>query len=520
MVSDDFKEIMKFGRGCAVIMAGSDSDMPHIKKIGESLKEYEIPYEVRICSAHKQPGKLKEVLDEYNKVGGSYVIIAIAGGTDALSGTASFHALAPVISCPPDAEKYANGVNETCLMNPPGSSNAYIKRAGNVGRFVAQMFAGVNVEFKEKLIANKVAKIKKLEKADCGGEKGITKEVLDNTLQKEIFPEINVVSAPRMGKVRIVYDVGDDKLILVSSDALSTHDVVHKRQVYAKGENLNAISSYYFGKTKHIIPNHFIESIAPNTWLTHKAEPILVEMVFRQYLTGSGWRAYVAKHGPKEGMTFCGVALRAGYRKNEKLGELIFTPTAKGQVKDFDIPEFEGLDPELDDPKLNLGVIRRNYKAFGFRQLKDVDYLIDKAFELYRFIYSDLDSKGYLLADTKWEFGYLPDGTIGLIDECVTPDSSRFWNKEKYALDASKNEFTIVQDDKQYFRDIVEALGLQTLEKKAELAAHHMSDEEMRGGVVKYCNIRKIITGEETEITTEPRKERILTALKKRGFLK
>ena len=160
MIDEKFQEIMKSNTGCAVIMAGSDSDRPHIEKIVKSLKQYEIPHEVRICSAHKQPDTLKDMIDEYNGVGGAYAIIAVAGGTDALSGTASFYAFAPVISCPPDAP------NESCLTNPPGSSNSYVARANNVGKIVAQIYAGANPRFRELLDEQNVAKINKLEKAD------------------------------------------------------------------------------------------------------------------------------------------------------------------------------------------------------------------------------------------------------------------------------------------------------------------------------------------------------------------
>ena len=351
-------------------------------------------------------------------------------------------------------------------------------------------------------------------------EKLITPEIMDNTLKKEVYPEIDVVTEPKMGKVRIVYDVKSNKLVMKASDDLSTHDVVHKRQVYGKGENLNAISSFYFEKTKHIVGNHFIESLAPNTWLVEKAEPILVEMVFRKYITGSGWKAYDKANGQEQGTEFCGASLRPGYRKNEMLDDVIFTPTAKGQVKDFPIPEFKGLDPETDDPKLTVDTIRKNYKAFGLRKPEDLDNVVDIAFRLYDCIHSDLESKGYLLADTKWEFGYFPDGSIGVIDECVTPDSSRIWSKSLYTFNPEKNEFTIVQDDKQHFRDYVESKGLHTPDKKKELAEHWMDDNILRGGIVKYCNIREIITGTPTEITTEPRKEVVLEALASGGYLK
>lgn len=346
----------------------------------------------------------------------------------------------------------------------------------------------------------------------------ITSEVLANTLQREIWPEVRAVAPPKMGKVRTVYDVGEGHLIMVSSDNLSTHDVVHKRQVYGKGDTLDAISSHYFQMTRGIVPNHYEKTLGPNTWLTTKAQPILVEMVFRKYLTGSGWKAYAAAEGPRRGMRFCGVQLRHGYRENEQLDEVIFTPTAKGQVKDFDIPEFSGPKPEEDDPKITPEMIKRYHKLFGFRRPGDLDFLVRVGKRLYRAIDSDLQGKDELLADTKWEFGYLPDGRIGLIDECVTPDSSRVWQKSEHVFVPEKNKFKVVQRDKQHFRDHVEKLGLD--KDKAALAQYWMPDEVLIEGIVRYGNIRETITGTQMEITTKPRKQAALEALAQGGFLR
>jgi len=168
-IDDEFGEVMLSNTGCAIIMAGSDSDEPHIRKIGDSLDEYQVPWRTIVMSAHKQPGVLEATIEGLNKVGGLYTIVAVAGGTDALSGTGSFHALAPVISCPPDTKyadkaKYAGvEANMSCLSNPPGSSNAYISRPGNVGRLVAQMYAGVNPTFRQILQEQIDAKVAKLE---------------------------------------------------------------------------------------------------------------------------------------------------------------------------------------------------------------------------------------------------------------------------------------------------------------------------------------------------------------------
>lgn len=160
LIDKEFKEIMKSNKGCAVIMAGSGSDKDHIMEIAESLDKYKVPYTTRICSAHKQPDTLMEIIEELNYVKGSVTYIAVAGGTDALSGTLSFHTLGPVISCPPDVP------NQSCLTNPPGSSNLYIARARNVGKAVAQIYAGVNPKFRELLEKENRKKIESLQESD------------------------------------------------------------------------------------------------------------------------------------------------------------------------------------------------------------------------------------------------------------------------------------------------------------------------------------------------------------------
>jgi len=150
---ENFADVIRSKKGCAVIMAGSDSDLKeHIPKIEKSLEKYGIPYDIRICSAHKQNDELGDIIESYNDIielspkGGLLAFIAVAGGSDALSGTASYHTFAPVISCPPDATP--DKPNMSCLTNPPGSSNAYITRPANVGRFIAQMFAQMNPDYR------------------------------------------------------------------------------------------------------------------------------------------------------------------------------------------------------------------------------------------------------------------------------------------------------------------------------------------------------------------------------------
>ena len=147
--------------GLVVIMAGSDSDMPHIEKIQKELEKYDIPSDVRICSAHKQPGRCEEVIKKYNSSLEPIVIIAIAGGTDALSGVASFHSVHPVISCPPNPDEFMS-----CIRNPPGSSNSLILRPANAARHCAQILGYHDNKVKNILLESNVKKIKKLEEAD------------------------------------------------------------------------------------------------------------------------------------------------------------------------------------------------------------------------------------------------------------------------------------------------------------------------------------------------------------------
>merc|ERR1719174_2424005 len=154
-------EFLQGNKPLAVIAAGSDSDMPHLEGLKKELGKFKIDAEIRICSAHKQPSRLQSVIEEYNNSERPVMMVGCAGGTDALSGTASYLATFPVVSCPPD------GMNNTCLTNPPGSSNAFIVKPANIGKFAAQLFAFRNKEISDALDANIKEKITKLEQADA-----------------------------------------------------------------------------------------------------------------------------------------------------------------------------------------------------------------------------------------------------------------------------------------------------------------------------------------------------------------
>merc|ERR1711985_136865 len=149
------------GAPLVLIAAGSDSEMPHLETLKKEINKFKIDAEIRVCSAHKQPGRLENLLAEYGKSSRPVMMVGCAGGTDALSGTASYLANFPVVSCPPD------GMNKTCLTNPPGSSNAFICKPANVARFAAQLFANRSKKVSAALSANIAEKILKLEAADA-----------------------------------------------------------------------------------------------------------------------------------------------------------------------------------------------------------------------------------------------------------------------------------------------------------------------------------------------------------------
>jgi len=159
MIDEYLIEKIEEGKGYVAILAGSGSDdqpkgdkPSHIEQIVSSLEKFDIPYGVHIASAHKQAAELDQVLHEYNGLDHPVLIVGVAGGTDALSGTASWKSVHPVVSCPPD------GRNESCLTNPPGSSNAYVAKPANVGRFAAQMFSHHNPEYRDILFQTNATK--------------------------------------------------------------------------------------------------------------------------------------------------------------------------------------------------------------------------------------------------------------------------------------------------------------------------------------------------------------------------
>ena len=252
-----------------------------------------------------------------------------------------------------------------------------------------------------------------------------------------------------IGKVRRVEDIGYGMLLLSASDRLSCFDH-HRCDVPMKGTCLNNMSKWWFDATEHIINNHYIYSDG-KYMLARKTTPIKLEVVVRGYMTGSSstsiWTKY--KNGERE---IYGLTFRDGYKKNEKLDEIVITPTTKGVV-DRPITREEIINP-----------------VTGYLSEEDYSFIETRALELFKFGQQEADTRGLILVDTKYEFGRLPNGEIILIDEIHTCDSSRYWLKDNYShlFGEGKEPLKL---DKDVVRDYVKEHPDQT-DIPAELISH------------------------------------------------
>jgi phosphoribosylaminoimidazole-succinocarboxamide synthase len=235
--------------------------------------------------------------------------------------------------------------------------------------------------------------------------------VLETNLSYQLF---------KRGKVRDIYDLGN-KLLIVSTDRISAFDVVLPNGIPRKGEAITRLSTYWFDQTKGIIQNHIIKTIDPRTVLVKRARLIPIEFVIRGYLYGAAWENY------KLNKPICGVTLPKGLRKAEKLSEPILTPTTKADI---------GHDLEITQKDME--------QRIGKGVAKEIEEICMK---IYAQASRKAEENGIIVADTKMEFGTISNELI-LIDELLTPDSSRFWTLDRYKVDEDQFSF-----DKQYVRD-------------------------------------------------------------------
>ncbi len=262
------------------------------------------------------------------------------------------------------------------------------------------------------------------------------------------------------GKVRELYAIDDERLLLTASDRISVFDVVLPTEIPDKGRVLTGLSGFWFERTKDVVPNHLLTIREDGRSMECKRLVMLpIECVVRGYLSGSGWKSY------QQSGEVCGIALPEGLRESDKLPEPIFTPTTKAT---------EGHDEALTaEQAANLVGDER------FEELRTI------SIELYEMAAEAAAGKGIIIADTKFELGLDDEGRIVLGDEVFTPDSSRFWPADEYEPGGSQPSY-----DKQFVRDYAESLGWDKTPPGPELP-----DEVVAGTRARYIEAFERITG-------------------------
>jgi phosphoribosylaminoimidazole-succinocarboxamide synthase len=276
------------------------------------------------------------------------------------------------------------------------------------------------------------------------------------------------------GKVRDVYAIDADSLLIIATDRLSAFDVILPDPIPGKGRVLTAISNFWFARTGHIIRNHLLPrplaEVLPDpveraqaegrSMITRRLKALPIEAVVRGYLIGSGWKDYQATGA------VCGIPLPAGLRQAQQLPEVIFTPATKAAVGDHD----ENISFEEAAARIGTPLAAR---------------VRDTAIALYKFATEHAARRGIIIADTKFEFGLAPDGELFLIDEALTPDSSRFWPADSYQVGISPPSY-----DKQYVRDY-----LETLDWDKRAPGPRLPPEVIAQTAARYEEAQQRITG-------------------------
>ena len=276
------------------------------------------------------------------------------------------------------------------------------------------------------------------------------------------------------GKVRDLYEIDSKTMLIVATDRLSAFDVILDEPIVGKGEILTQISNFWFGKLAHVMPNHFTgqtvfdvlpeaeaQSVAHRAVVAKRLTPVKIEAVVRGYLSGSGWKEY-----QKSG-TVCGIKLPEGLREAEQLPEVIFTPSTKAEVGDHD----ENISFE------------RCAEIIGKERAKEVRA---KAIQLYTEAAAYAKTRGIIIADTKFEFGLDENGVLTLMDEVLTPDSSRFWAAQSYQIGSNPPSF-----DKQFIRDWLEHSGWNK-----QPPAPAVPEDVLAKTVAKYQEALRLLTAQ------------------------
>jgi len=291
------------------------------------------------------------------------------------------------------------------------------------------------------------------------------------TLLQTSFPDLQLV---RRGKVRDVYAVDNDHFLIVATDRISAFDCVLPTPIRRKGEVLTALSQFWFDKLSDVVPNHMVttdlqemtsivqrqsDELNGRSMMVKRADVFPVECVVRGYLSGSGWKDYLRTG------EVCGHKLPAGLQESAELPEPVFTPATKAE---------EGHDENITEEQVR--------EILGDETTR---FLRDTSLRLYREAKDYALGRGIIIADTKFEFGRDQDGKIILVDEVLTPDSSRFWPQDSYSPGKSQPSF-----DKQFVRDY-----LETLDWDKQPPAPAIPPEIAEATTARYLEAYKLITG-------------------------
>ncbi|MGB2232045.1 MAG: phosphoribosylaminoimidazolesuccinocarboxamide synthase [Flavobacteriaceae bacterium] len=292
---------------------------------------------------------------------------------------------------------------------------------------------------------------------------------MQNTITETHFDFPNQKNVYK-GKVREVYQIGDDKLVMIASDRLSAFDVIMPKGIPYKGQILNEIATKMMKATEDIVPNWLLATPDPNVAVGHLCEPFKVEMVIRGYMSGHAAREY--KAGKR---ILCGVEMPDGLKENDKFPNPIITPATKAEMGDH------------DEDISKTDILKR-----GIVSVEDYAVLEDYTYKLFQRGTEIAASRGLILVDTKYEFGKTKDGKIVLIDEIHTPDSSRYFYTDSY-VDLQKKGLPQKQLSKEFVRQWLISNGFQGLDGQKVPV---MSDDYVESVSERYIELYENITGE------------------------
>ena len=274
------------------------------------------------------------------------------------------------------------------------------------------------------------------------------------------------------GKVRDIYEADDQHLLIVATDRLSAYDVIMPNPIPGKGEILTSLSNFWFDMMSDLVPNHLtklninsyisdkreIKILEKRSIIVKKLKPLPIESVVRGYLIGSGWRDY------EKNSAICGIKLPKNLNQAQKLPEIIYTPATKAAAGDHDI----NIDYEMTESLIGKELAKR---------VKEI------SINIYKRAFDYAISRGIIIADTKFEFGLDDEENLYLIDEILTPDSSRFWPKDSYKVGVSPPSY-----DKQYLRDYLDTLSWEKVAPGPDLP-----DEIIQNTYQKYLEAKQIL---------------------------